>query len=1694
MTADQPESSYFSSLFQTMDNYIGSVSGTTMSLTNNKDVKDTPKLFNFTPDNNATVGTFVNIAGNYKLSCVVPIAKGLPPNYIGMLREQKALNDTTFIYDLLSFTSHCVTEEETRETVNNEGKVEETKENVTKCINCTSTARELYRKMYKHGDVLSNTRCINFTQGMPYTIHSPALEKIHAEICEKLNDIIDYIIATGQTVNNNNTYNETLTTKMLRLFYTESELPKYYDLRLGILPSAINFIKKSMGSKENYTEDIDELKAGKRFIPAGRGPQFLDNADKNTHLYWYPFNTKDPYSYTYDYSAETLDTQYYIQHLGFNHYLFKGTDKDPDGLEAKFQAEVVNSTPGLTSILNSGFVGLAKRCPTVLSYESSLTDQPAVSAIQILHSENGRRNNKQTPQKECIGKTSDTIKAITNWAHPRINDQWVLHPLLNSDNKDKKYLYIKTENYDTKDPFMTKAAVIASDENKNEFEKMLYYNTGATFTPETYTVDRLNFYSSIIDDNHLNTFEKSCNVYDLEFAEITSALYDFSETGNELKVYSEECVSPNAFGVASQLGLSSNEADPHSKWQTFKVGITEILNGDASGIAKLLKNKLFDCTHNTSDNLETIPNVKMKIVSLEYNGAYDTDRDSGCYHNLDDDGLSRTCRPIKFLATGSRDYYETKASDNVRAGEDFNDNLTMSVEWSTNGQNNEKIGLRGTYDVSALRGICKVANSFKAQTDYYVTVHFLADDGQGGNMGIDGETGKPTFITNKPEIYEIKRETNTTKDTGSNAALRYGTGVAYFFGGNCTPEVFYEYWNRGLTVAQLLDPHSDIYTTEAIVFDKDNKISQSDSKRTNGKMINNTQDTKVNGVVTGETNTSAKAGYGRTKHGLRRANLTFEWDYDRVIEAWYLAACIMQGKAATPGGTTMSFTDGVSWMYQAKDVAVALEVFFDYIYRPSNMKAASQTRNSYLLLGPSLKQINNKLGPYVTGNDNKGNALPNDTALNKEGGIAYETMLNRAKAVHNREYNANHFTDKPHTLISSHILVPSHKYLYEEEATLDKKRQEYTVEKNRTLGKNGVNRDYWSKGERLFGGYGDRPGDDEKITDWGVHRAHGRVLLQPRGKLHLDHYSWDWNFGPNEDPVPDGPGKEYESGVDSRWKGAFMIHAAPANAESDKNEAYTMKPADNGGQFNWHTSPFHDVSSESRRHLNVYGTRAKASWWPERDDNMSYTSDINKAALDTVQWRQSWQGIIGQTNNNQNPNIRVRLPLLWRYLKALRSMNIFTDGQLMPCGVELHYVWGKKALMSSIHNVERILPLPSVADEAGAKLNLEIWQAACTDPAALVFAQVKYDTYAITRNTMATWYNMMHDPVNLGRLITDVIKTVEKHGDKAAAMYRAKRYIDNLPNIDNLKFGRTVYSLPVLPTISMFGCKDVTTAASDPLMIFGGTIPVTYYRPPDVDLKGQKVMRDGIGVMHPPVTTDESNQFTQISENLYKELLNFDANTIGWLVPIPTKSNLSLLESFNDKWRQPYSNIVPVNRENILKVITDLADKDIHWIGWIDSRHISCLTNEHKTHIKVCNEQSNSEGRTTDDNVVIPMASLKLLPYYSDPTYQACVNDGSDCTMGETIATTCNDLQPFTMQVIFDTRNASIDSLKLIMIRDKQTSTGEFNDISGYEIYNISKSTMIGGAKGPDALMTVVNYDKLNANILPEMQSPTQFL
>ena len=321
MTTEQVDSSYFTSLFQTMSSYIdGSKEDNIISLNNNASMKEAPKLFNFTR-NPSDMTSFINIAGNYKVSCVVPLEKNAPPNYIGMLSEQNALKNT-FIDDLLSFTSNSITEKVKKKEMNPiTGKEEEKEVDVKKRFNCTGSTSNMYRKLYRDEPDSSRTRGINFTQGMPYDIHLPAVQKIHAEICEKLNDIIDYIIATGQTVNNDNIYNNTLTEKMLRLFYNTKELPKYYDLRLGILPSAINFIKKDMNPEkiQGFMDDIDSIQAGRRFIPAGRSSQFLGDVSEDKHLYWYPFNTTDRYSYRFDDTATTVDTQRYIQHNGFNH-------------------------------------------------------------------------------------------------------------------------------------------------------------------------------------------------------------------------------------------------------------------------------------------------------------------------------------------------------------------------------------------------------------------------------------------------------------------------------------------------------------------------------------------------------------------------------------------------------------------------------------------------------------------------------------------------------------------------------------------------------------------------------------------------------------------------------------------------------------------------------------------------------------------------------------------------------------------------------------------------------------------------------------------------------------------------------------------------------------------------------------------------------------------------------------------------------------------------------------------------------------------------------------------------------------------------------------------------------------------------------------------------------------------------------
>ena len=543
------------------------------------------------------------------------------------------------------------------------------------------------------------------------------------------------------------------------------------------------------------------------------------------------------------------------------------------------------------------------------------------------------------------------------------------------------------------------------------------------------------------------------------------------------------------------------------------------------------------------------------------------------------------------------------------------------------------------------------------------------------------------------------------------------------------------------------------------------------------------------------------------------------------------------------------------------------------------------------------------------------------------------------------------------------------------------------------------------------------------------------------------------------------------------YKGAFMIHAEPP-----RNDHNNYK-----GKMNWHLAPFHDVSSESRKRTNIYGTRSELSYWGTgawEGPGGECMSSI-QARDANLMFKPGWYGIVGHTHGDQNPNIRVRLPMLWRYLNELRQKGIYTDGQLMPCGVELHYTVGKKSLLSSITNVERVIPASGsrVDNTAGA-----VWQQAVRDPASTVFAEVLKDTYAISTATLAKWCNTLSDKTALSKLLQNVLKTVDARRYALTAMHRAKRYINSL-SPDKLINGTTVFNIPILPSVSAFGVgEDITTDNNPNAIIVKSSMQTTFMdgAKPSVSIGDDKsitINKPGIGITNAPVLDKgiQANQFSDISLALYNSMLSFDGETIGWIVPIPTKSNMALLNAYNGSWRGGNSAVIPLTKRNVSEVITrlngDTNHPRIHWIGWfISGYEDEFIATGISTYVQIENAVDNSDINKSPAYAVVPMVALKITPYHSQ--IKDCNDAPSKCTQ-----------TPFCIKLELDTRGTG-DSLKLVMMRDKMDDPD-----MDYSVYNFTKNVAISKANDAtiSAYMTVVDYNR-EFTRLPDTLFPTELI
>ena len=1568
--AESSTNPYFSDLFTSFQSYIEKDYSLVKGNLASTDGIDNDKLSKFTAGMGSN-SAFINIAGNYKYTCIVPKDKDQPPNYIGVLKENKALDDS-FMDELFSFTDST--------------------ENGRANINCTRAAEHLYDKAYKKSgqSEVPQTYCINFTDGMPYSIYEPALREVHKDISKQLNSIIDYAIATGQNKDTVD-YDNTLINNFLNIFFTPDGKPRYYALRTGILPSAIAYSRFLQAKQYNATTRFSEhyhdfetelnyLKKGLHFIPIGRSEQFLESDGENDRLFWYPFNSKLPYSYKYITSDGTKDKERYEVVNGFNHYHLTGDDAQANELKV-----LINSTTIETPTIDATLSGPNKM---ILSYKSCLSDVPAPKTLLVLDSYNTMINKTigNASERFYKGNLTKTITKIENWANIDADNNIEMHPLLNYSGYTNDYLKVEAEKHNS---YITEENMFGP--TNSNIEELFYYNSTFKIQSENRALNRMNFYSSRED-------EKSVDPYALEFGVISRDLYTAMNDSNELKINRGEAVNSNAYGI---LGKLPNGGE--TIWQTVRCGITETIDKMDEFTSK--SNYMFSVRGLGINN--EVPAIDMNITTLHYgdpHGGKD-DKDHGCNFYADEKRSTccYDCHRVFYLDTGE-DYHEKNYKKNMPEKE-FNENKTVRVAFSNTD------AVLGVYVPGAVYNMSNMTINANTMQGYYYTVHILADDG------------------NISARLEINPSDGTINEPNNEGVECYGTGIQYFFGGNCDKTIFDSYYNRGLTLYQLFDPTKDIYSGK-------NKE------------------------------------YGRVVNGLRFANRTFEWDYNIVLKAWNLALWIMRGYPNEDIRLDYSGTD-VSMLYKTNDAALALAAFFDYIYKDNGVK---------LVLGPSLKQINNAVGPYGSNSGNDGTNKDPNPLINKYGrkGVEhtkeYDNKTLRGASwdvIKNNNGNRGYYNGLAnHARVAATVFVNRDSKLYNGS--------------NTTIGKNGVGRRYWSKGYTAGTDYNDR----SITSQWGEHNADARRLAHhSEGYLHLDHYSWAWHM---ENSINNAT-EQFAPTVhqNNLWHGAFMIHARKKNEKEGYN-----------APFNWHLGPFHEVSPEAKQHTNEYGVRNRLVYWRQQmPDGSRRAQEWNghdadggcwTGAPDNT-WKQAWDGINGGwTHGHQNPNIRIRLPFLWRYLKSLREKGIYTDGQLMPCGIELHYCNYRKSLMTSITNAEHDLPISTgiaVTQEneeltaAQLKKNNQItmnnianWQSAITSPGSVTFAEVLYDTYAITKNTINTWYNLLTTPEFYKPLIHNILESVWSQSDKLTAMYRAKRYINSIS--DKLSAdGKTIYNIPILPSISLFGATETKDGSIDESIVIGSDMKMMYSVRPEFDLDKAKCNNVAVGVTYPPVLHEgqTANQFTAISSSIYADMSNFDGDTIGWIVPIPTKANLALLNAYDGSWRKNKSSVIPLTTANIYNILNELNDAKLHWIGWVNSDNISCISaNDLSNLLHICYDSKSPSSLDGSDVAVVPMVSLKITPYYNNST--DCNVDGSKCAQSEKTKVACKEVNPFSVKFEIDTRGTD-DSLKLVMIRDKI----EDDDVE-YKIYNISNKVPIGN-HSIMTYMTTVSYDKDRINI-----------
>lgn len=772
-----------------------------------------------------------------------------------------------------------------------------------------------------------------------------------------------------------------------------------------------------------------------------------------------------------------------------------------------------------------------------------------------------------------------------------------------------------------------------------------------------------------------------------------------------------------------------------------------------------------------------------------------------------------------------------------------------------------------------------------------------------------------------------------------------------------------------------------------------------------------------------ETDDDVKNRHSRVYGGLMFANVVFNWDYKLLLNAWATA------KGVIFGGLYNKGTNAGAKLWHTKDAGVALAVFFEAIYN-ANINSPTQ-----VFIGKSLRVINDNVGPFGGSN----NSLIGFT------GKVYETI--RARGNVGGYGGQGAMIQKTANSIFCADNIPKYTFVNSGGAETNGPNMDDGT---------GVHEDYYRENPK-----------------WGMNNCDD----------FFDHFKWGWNIG----QTPFNEYTEYANRCndEDRVCGCFLI-------SESINRDITINPA----KARWEIAPFHDVSPYSRTVSDLFGTRTSSRGRDCGNGNDKCTTRVTsgtageKGEVCGIHYT-GWFGItkiteadfgFGQnvgnwTNHGQNPNIRVRLPMLWRYLSALRSKNIYTDGQLMPVGAELHYREAHKSLLSSFNNLDRpfinIGGRRSMLDDS----SMGDYKDAVVDPAATVVAETVKNTYAVSRRTMSKWYNVINDPGMSDKAIKNILERVDQKRDLITSLYRTQKYTQTLPEVWKVN-GTMIGGLPILPFIATMGAK--TTNDNDCRRTYASNIKVVYEddHKPLIEKKDGKAINCsnvGIGVCSLPGGEHEASSFIEAYHNCFNEFIGGDPNCIGFIIPVPVKSNESLSSSALVDWRYGLPPVIPLYEKEFMQgnilmpdantKIDQINQLRVDWIGWVLKRAINSLNNCKKF-------DDDSQGSFMESNSCVKIQTPKF-------TIAPEMHDKDPTT-------------PFTVTVDFNAYSTDSPETTYYMIAKPYTDENTRN----YDIRNIFTDYKLGKNYGNKdipvfrPLMTVLDYhgdQKISTELMPDL-------